>query len=217
MVRISKDIRISYIEKGVFTLHYFTYGEKEVNYLKEKDKVLGAAIDQIGMIQREVTPDPFQALISSIIGQQISTKASITVENRLMDLVGHISPENLSRLSIEEIQSCGMSMRKAGYIHGVIEAAMSGRIDFERLNEQSDEEVIQKLTSLYGVGIWTAEMILIFSLQRDDIVSYGDLAIRRGMMNLYGLDSLNKKEFETYRRIYSPHGSVASLYLWRLS
>lgn len=201
----------------MFTLHYFTYGEKEVNYLKDKDKILGAAIDRLGMIKREVTPDPFQALISSIIGQQISTKASITVENRLMDLVKNISPESMSRLSIEEIQSCGMSMRKAGYIHGVIDAAISGKIDFERLNELPDEEVINKLTSLYGVGVWTAEMILIFSLQRDDIVSYGDLAIRRGMMNLYGLDSLNKKEFEEYRKVYSPHGSVASLYLWKLS
>lgn len=198
-------------------LNYFKYGEKEIAYLKERDRLLGAAIDKIGLIKREVTPDPFEALISSIISQQISTKAAITVENRLLDLVKKISAESMAGLSLEDIQSCGMSMRKAQYIKGVVDAAISKEIDFQSLKDLDDEEVIKKLTSLYGVGVWTAEMILIFSLERRDVVSYGDLAIRRGMMNLYGLDSLSKKDFDKYRKLYSPYGSVASLYLWRLS
>lgn len=198
-------------------LNYFKYGEKEIAYLKERDRLLGAAIDKIGLIKREVTPDPFEALISSIISQQISTKAAITVENRLLDLVKKISAESMAGLSLEDIQSCGMSMRKAQYIKGVVDAAISKEIDFQSLKDLDDEEVIKKLTSLYGVGVWTAEMILIFSLERRDVVSYGDLAIRRGMMNLYGLDSLSKKDFDKYRQLYSPYGSVASLYLWKLS
>jgi len=86
-----------------------------------------------------------------------------------------------------------------------------------QLAHLSDEEVIKQLSLLNGVGIWTAEMLLIFSLQRPDVVSYGDLGIRKGMMKLYGLESLTKKQFESYREHYSPYGSVASLYLWELS
>ena len=80
-----------------------------------------------------------------------------------------------------------------------------------------DAEIIRRLSSLNGVGVWTAEMLLIFSLERPDVVSWGDLAIRRGMMNLYGLDSLTREQFERYRKRYSPYGSVASLYLWALA
>ena len=195
----------------------FEYGQKEIDYLKSKDKKLSAAIDQIGMIQREVTPDPFEALISSVVGQQISTKAAVTVWNRLVELLGSINPETISEADISKIQVCGMSQRKAGYIKGIAEAAISGEVDFNLLHTMSDEEIIKKLSSLHGVGEWTAEMLLIFSLNRPNVVSYKDLAIRRGMMNLYGLKELPKEKFEKYRKRYSPYGSVASLYLWALS
>ena len=195
----------------------FEYGQKEIDYLKSKDKKLSAAIDQIGMIQREVTPDPFEALISSVVGQQISTKAAVTVWNRLVELLGSINPETISEADISKIQVCGMSQRKAGYIKGIAEAAISGEVDFNLLHTMSDEEIIKKLSSLHGVGEWTAEMLLIFSLNRPNVVSYKDLAIRRGMMNLYGLKELPKEKFEKYKKRYSPYGSVASLYLWALS
>lgn len=195
----------------------FKYGKKEIEYLKSKDKKLGTAIDRIGMVEREVTPDPFIALISSIIGQQISNKAAETVWNRLINLVGDISPENILHVSIEAIQSCGMSLRKAGYIRGAAEAAVSGSIDFNNLYMLRDEEIIHKLSSLHGVGIWTAEMLLIFSLCRPDVISYNDLVIRRGIMHLYGLSTLSKKDFQKYRKRYSPYGTVASLYLWRIA
>jgi DNA-3-methyladenine glycosylase II len=198
-------------------MNIFEYGQKEIDYLKSKDKKLGAAIDKIGMIHRKVTPDPFEALISSVVGQQISTKAAVTVWGRMVELLGDINPESISREDISKIQVCGMSQRKAGYIKGIAEAAISGEVDFNKLPSMTDEEIIKKLSSLHGVGEWTAEMLLIFSLNRPDVVSYKDLAIRRGMMNLYGLKELPKEKFEKYRKRYSPQGSVASMYLWALS
>lgn len=198
-------------------MQIFEYGQKEIDYLKRKDKKLGAAIDRIGIINRRITPDPFTALVSSVVGQQISSKAAATVWNRLNTLLGSITPESIAQAELSGIQGCGMSVRKAGYIKGVAEAAISGAVDFHALHSLTDEEIIKKLSSLHGVGVWTAEMLLIFSLCRPDVVSYKDLAICRGMMNLYGLKELPKDKFERYRKRYSPYGSVASLYLWALS
>lgn len=196
---------------------FFKYGQKEIDYLKRKDKKLGAAIEKIGMIEREITPDPFTSLIESIVSQQISGKAAATVCKRLKDLLGVFTPENIASTDIEAIQKCGMSIRKADYIKGIADAAISGVVDFKSLHTLSDEVIIKKLSSLRGIGVWTAEMLLIFSLNRLDVVSYKDLAICRGMMNLYGLKELPKEKFERYRKRYSPYGSVASLYLWALS
>ncbi len=196
---------------------HFKYGQLEIDYLKNRDKKLGEAIDTIGIIKREIKPDPFTALISSIISQQISNKAAKTVWNRLCELLENNTPESIAQLDVSEIRSCGMSERKAGYIKGIAEATITGKVDFNMIHTLTDEEIIVKLTSLRGVGLWTAEMLLIFSLCRPDIVSYNDLAIRRGMMNLYGLKEVPKDTFARYRRRYSPYGSVASLYLWELS
>lgn len=198
-------------------MNYFKYGEKETKYLSEKDPVLGDAIEKIGMIYRKTNPNVFEALISSVIGQQISTKAAITVENRFVELVGEINPVNIDRIDREAIQQCGMSMRKADYIKGIAQAAVSGMIDFDGLHKLSDDEVSKKLISLKGVGEWTVEMLLIHSLERIDVLSYKDLAIRRGIMRLYGLEELSKKDFEVYRQRYTPYGTVASIYLWELS
>ncbi|AGA69681.1 HhH-GPD superfamily base excision DNA repair protein [Desulfitobacterium dichloroeliminans LMG P-21439] len=195
----------------------FPYGLKEIEHLKAQDPVLGQAIDQIGMIEREVTPQLFEALISSVVSQQISKKAAETVWNRLQTLLGEVNAEQIDQTELEAIQGCGMSMRKAGYIKGIAEAAQRGEVDFEKLPTLSDDEIIKLLPALPGVGVWTAEMLLIFSLCRPDVVSFKDLAIRRGMMNCYGLNELTKETFDHYRQKYSPYGSVASLYLWALS
>lgn len=198
-------------------MNYFKYGKKEINYLKEKDKQLGIEIDRIGMIKREVNPDVFSALITSVIGQQISTKAAATVSSRLMERVGDLTPENIEQMEVESIQKCGMSLRKASYIKGIAQAARMKEIDFKNLHQLSDDQVIKELVTLKGVGEWTAEMLLIHSLERPDVLSYKDLGIRRGMMRLYGLEELSKKEFDTYRKEYSPYGTVASIYLWEIS
>lgn len=195
----------------------FKYGQTEITYLKKKDKKLGLAIDRIGMIERRIIPDLFAALINSIVSQQISSKAAATVWNRIQEHFRTISPKALGSASLEEIQQCGLSLRKAGYIKGICEAILQGKLNLAEFYELPDEEVIERLSALKGVGKWTAEMLLIFSLQRPDVVSWGDLGIRRGMIKLYGLKSLSQEQFARYRKRYSPYGSVASLYLWALA
>ena len=195
---------------------YFEYGETELAHLRKRDKKLGAVIDRIGIIRREVNPDLFSSLVESVVGQQISNKAAATVCRRLNELCD-MDARKLYDLPVEEIQACGMSMVKAGYIKNIAEAAVNKAIDFDTLPEKTDDEIIRALTAIKGVGVWTAEMLLIFSLMRPNVVSYGDLAIRRGMMNLYGLKDLPKEKFQRYAKRYTPYGSVASLYLWELS
>ena len=195
---------------------YFEYGEKELSYLRKKDKKLAAAIDRLGMLRRAINTDVFCSLTESIIGQQISNKAAATVCKKLSDL-SNMRPDKLHALSQEEIQACGMTMRKAGYIKGLAKHYVDKTIDFEGLKNKTDDEIIKTLTKLDGIGVWTVEMLLIFSLCRPDVVSFGDLAIRRGMMNLYGHKEIKKEMFLRYAKRYSPFGSVASLYLWELS
>jgi DNA-3-methyladenine glycosylase II len=195
----------------------FKYGQVELDYLKKKDKKLAEAIERIGMIEREVIPNLFAALINSIVGQQISAKAATTVWNRMIDRFGEIVPQKLAEAVVEEIQQCGLSMRKANYIKNISEAVTKGKLNLEELSELADEEVCRRLSALNGIGVWTAEMLMTFSMQRPNIVSWGDLAIRRGMMMLYHHKELDKARFEKYKKRYSPYGTVASLYLWAIS
>ncbi len=195
----------------------FEYGKAELDHLRRKDRRLGRVIDTAGMLTAEMYPDLFTALVSSVVGQQISGKAAATVWNRVVERFGEITPSRLDQASLEEVQSCGMSFRKAEYVKGIAAACANGGLDLEDLKVLSDEEVVKALSSLKGIGPWTAEMMLIFSLGRKDVVSWGDLAIRRGMMSLYGLESLSRPEFDRFRAKYSPYGSVASLYIWELA
>jgi 3-methyladenine DNA glycosylase/8-oxoguanine DNA glycosylase len=195
----------------------FEYDQSSIEYLQKKDKKLGAAIERIGRVERQVIPDLFTALVHSIVGQQISKQAAATVWNRVQEYFGEITPARVAIASSEEIQQLGMSLRKATYIKGVAEAALEGSLDLDRLNSLPDGEIIKRLSSLHGVGVWTAEMMLIFSMQRPDVVSWGDHAIRKGMMNLYGLTELTREQFDKHRKRYSPYGTVASLYLWEIA
>jgi DNA-3-methyladenine glycosylase II len=195
----------------------FRYGKTEIDHLKRKDKKLAAAIDRIGTIECEVIPDLFSALINNIVGQQISSAASATVWGRMKERFGEITPERLDSASLEEVQQCGLSFRKAGYIKDASRAVAEGELDLSKLWALPDVEVIRRLSSLKGVGEWTAEMLLIFSMERPDVVSKGDLAIRRGMMTLYGRKTLDVETFRRYARRYSPFGSTASLYLWEIA
>lgn len=198
-------------------MEIYIYGETEINYLKRKDKKLSIAIDRIGKIEREVTPDLFTALVSSIVSQQISNKAAATVWGRICSLVGEITPKLIVEADINDIQKCGMSIRKASYIKNIGDKVYCGELNIDEFHSLSDDEIIKKLSALHGIGIWTAEMLMIFSMQRPNVVSWGDLAIRRGMCNLYHHKELTKTQFERYKKRYSPYGSVASLYLWALS
>jgi 3-methyladenine DNA glycosylase/8-oxoguanine DNA glycosylase len=198
-------------------LEYLEYGSAELTYLKSRDPKLGAVIDRVGFIKREVTPDLFTALVFSIVGQQISPKAADTVSNRLTGLLGIITPDAIRTVPVEELRACGLSGRKAGYMKGIAELITGGSLDLESFGGLSDGEIINRLSALPGIGVWTAEMMLIFSLRRPDVVSYGDLAIRRGMMRVYELEALSKEQFMKYRQRYTPYGTVASLYLWAAS
>ncbi|MET3290566.1 UNVERIFIED_CONTAM: DNA-3-methyladenine glycosylase II [Brevibacillus sp. OAP136] len=202
---------------GIVPTTYFIYGKKEIDFLTQADPTLGEAMKRLGMVERTVIPDLFTALVHAIVGQLISAKAAQTVWERMQTQLGEITPHNLTEQPAEVIQQCGITMKKALVIKEIAASIVQGTIQLEELCELSDAEVIKKLMSINGVGRWTAEMMLIHSLQRPDVVSWGDIAIRRGMMKLYGLDSLNKDQFESYRRTYSPYGSVASIYLWRIS
>ena len=195
----------------------FRYTQAELDYLRRRDKKLAAAIDRIGMIERGVDRDIFTALINGVVSQQISSAAAATVKARLVRLCGGITPERIRSADVEDIQKCGMSMKKARYIKEIGEIVYSGSLDLTAFYDMPDEEIIKRLSALPGIGAWTAEMLLIFSLQRQDVCSFGDLAIRRGMCKLYGLKTLSKEQFTRYRNRYSPYGSIASLYLWELS
>jgi len=196
----------------------FQYGNTEIEWLSKRDKRLAQAIERIGLIERNTIPDLFAALIQCIIDQQISTAAARTVNARILQVCGgHMSAQALLAAGAENLQRCGTSMRKVQYMLGVAEAVQSGKLDLSAMAAMDDAQVIQTLTDLKGIGIWTAEMLMIFSLGRPDVLSWGDLAIQRGIMRLYNHKALPRDRFERYRRRYSPYGSTASLYLWALS
>lgn len=198
-------------------MDYFKYTQDELEYLKKRDANLKEIIESVGIIERKVNKDPFQSLIGSVISQQISTKAAITVKQRLYSLTDNLNMDSLKVVSVEELKQCGMSYRKAEYIKGIIDSKVEENINYDDLHLLDDEEIIDILTSLKGVGRWTVEMLLIFSLNRKNILSYDDLGIRRGIMKVYNLESISKKDFQLYRDLYSPYGSIASLYLWEVS
>jgi len=198
-------------------LDIFIYGETETTHLKKRDKALGAAIDTIGPIRRKVKPDFFSALVNSIVGQQISAKAQATIWERMINGLDAITPQTVLACTEAELQSYGITFKKASYIRSAAERILDGRLDIYALHSKSDAEVCEELVKIDGVGIWTAEMLMLFSMQRPDILSYGDLAIQRGMRMLYRHRKISRQLFEKYRRRYSPYGSVASLYLWAVA
>ena len=195
----------------------FPYGTQETTYLCRKDPKLGAAIERIGHVSREMDPDLFSSVIHQIIGQQISMAAQRTVWERFLHAVPEVTAENVLRLTQEQLQSLGMTYRKAAYIQEFAHKVHSGEFDLAALDAMEDSEVLTALSSLRGIGPWTAEMLMIFSMGRPDIVSYGDLAILRGMRMLYGRKTLDRKTFERFRKRYSPYGTTASLYLWAIA
>jgi DNA-3-methyladenine glycosylase II len=196
---------------------YFEYGDEETEYLKRKDKRLGEAIDAIGHIEREVDGDLFSSVVRTIVGQQISSAAQKTVWTRLANKLGAVNTETICAASREEIQACGVSFRKADYIKDFAAKVQSGNLDVDELRALPDAEVIAKLSALKGIGVWTAEMLMIFCLQRPNVLSFGDLAIQRGLRMLYHHRKIDRKLFDKYARRYSPCGTVASLYLWAIA
>lgn len=196
---------------------YFCYGERETAYLKSRDKKLASVIDSVGPIRRELDTDLFAAVVRHIVGQQISSKALAAVWGRLADGLGTVDAETVLAAGEERLHAFGMSYRKAAYITDFARKVGAGEFRLAALKKMSDAEAIAALSSLSGIGVWTAEMILLFCLERPDILSFGDLAIQRGLRMVYRHREIPKERFERYRRRFSPYGSVASLYLWAVS
>lgn len=198
-------------------LQYFIYGQKEIDFLSRKDKRLAAAIERIGPIQREVRPDLFDALMHAIVGQQIATRAQQTVWARLVLALGEVTPETIDGAETATLQGVGLSFRKVSYMKAAARKVLLGELDVEALRLMDDASLCATLCALDGVGVWTAEMLMLFSLQRPDVLSFGDLAILRGLRMLHRHRAVSRDRFETYRRRYSPYASVASLYLWAIA
>ncbi len=197
-------------------MEYFKYSNKEINHLKSKCDKLAQVIDRLGYLEREIIPDPFVALVSSVASQQISGRAAESIWRKFVGLIGKVTPGNILSKRYEEIRGCGFSSRKTEYIIGIADAAKRGVIDFGNLSSFDDEQVKEMLVKIKGVGEWTAEMILLFSLRRPNILSYGDSAIVKGLSKLHGREKITKEDFEYYKELYSPYCSVASLYIWEL-
>ena len=196
---------------------YFNYGETETAYLSRADSRMRTVIERVGHINRPVDTDLFSSVIHHIIGQQISTKAQATIWQRMQERLGIVDPAHILEAGIPELQALGMTFRKAEYITDFAEWVRSGAFDPEAIRHSSDAEAIAALSALKGIGVWTAEMILLFCMQRPDIFSYDDLAIQRGLRMVYRHRHIDRKLFEKYRRRFSPYCSVASLYLWAVA
>lgn len=196
---------------------FFNYGTNEISYLKQKDIRLAEVIDKIGKIERPVDTDLFSSVIHHIIGQQISTKAQATIWQRINDALGIVNADTVLRAGKERLQSFGITYRKTDYIIEFAQKILNNSFDLYGIWNKSDEDAIRQLCELKGIGVWTAEMILLFCMQRPNIFSFGDLALLRGIRMVYHHRKIERPLFEKYRRRFSPYGSVASLYFWAVA
>ena len=192
---------------------------EELASLDPRIAALIAAVDHELIVRRrsERSKDRFEALARIIVGQQVSTAAARTVWKRVCDeFGGSVAPIDLVAADAEQrLRSCGLSGRKASYMIGIAAAIESGALRPDELDELSDEEVIEALVALKGIGQWSAEMFLIFDLGRPDVFSGGDLGLRRGVQIAYDLEEPpTPEEAVAIAERWSPHRSLASLYLW---
>ena len=193
------------------------YGQKEMAYLSAKDPVMEQLIRHYGHRERGIEKPAFASLVQHIVGQMLSNKVAAVLNDRLYDMVGDFTPENIFSRTTAEIKSVGLSQRKAEYIMALAKGTADGTYQFDKLSSMTDAEVVQDLKKIPGVGQWTAEMIAEFTLGRLNIFSYGDAALRNGMMKAHGFKTLSKLRFERYYRKYSPYCSVASLYYYTVN
>jgi DNA-3-methyladenine glycosylase II len=192
-------------------------------YLRGQDPVLRRLIDAGGPIdpatdRRGSRPDGYEAIARAIVGQQLSTKAAASIWGKLVDAFGGRMPEPAELLAADDdvLRGAGLSRAKVGFLRDLATRIAEGKLDLKRLPELSDEDVIAQLIEIHGVGRWTAEMFLIFHLGRPDVVSTGDLGIRRAVQTEYGLGELPAPaELERIAEPWRPHRTLACLYLWR--
>jgi DNA-3-methyladenine glycosylase II len=194
--------------------------------LAASDPTMAALIERLGKIdlatrlrrRKEERPnDAYGALLRAIVGQQLSTKAARTIYLRVLDLFGGRppSPEQLLEADEEALRGAGLSGRKVEYIRDLATHVIEGELELERLDQLPDEEVIEEIVAVRGLGVWTAEMFLMFHLERPDVLSCGDLGIRKAVQIEYGLDEMPAPaKLLEIGEPWRPHRSLASLYLW---
>ncbi|HZT98259.1 MAG TPA: DNA-3-methyladenine glycosylase [Ktedonobacteraceae bacterium] len=188
-----------------------------ITHLSSIDPVMDSAIAQVGPCTLAPNPDIFEALVDAIISQQISVKAAdaIVARVRAATVNGVITPEALVPFDFDALRALGLSTPKARYIHNLVQQVTSGQLDLTRLAELDDETVIEQLVTLKGIGRWTAEMILIFSLGRTDVLPVDDLGVLEGIREAYGLPVRpTRKEVLERGEIWRPYRTFATWYMW---
>lgn len=191
--------------------------KKAVDHLTKSDAILAAIIASVGPCKMTYREPSFEMLARAIVFQQLSTKAANTIYGRLEEAAGgKLTPESIQNLTVGEMRRAGLSRQKLGYIRDLAEHALNGKVDFTRLPGMSDEEVIEALTDIKGIGVWTAHMFLMFSLRRPNILPVGDLGVRMAIQKAYKKRKMpTPKQIEQIAKGWHPYCSYAAWYLWR--
>jgi DNA-3-methyladenine glycosylase II len=197
--------------------------ERGTRHLRRKDPVMRDLIKRVGKLDLEARrrgrpADAYGALLRSIVGQQLSTKAARSIYTRVAALYGDRTPdpEELLATDPEELRGAGLSRAKVAYMRSLAEHVLSGRLELDRLDELPDEDVSAELTAVKGIGQWSADMFLIFHLNRPDVLPVGDLGVRNAARAVYDLKEMpTAAELEELGEPWRPHRSLAALYLWR--
>lgn len=189
-----------------------------LEHLRKRDRRMRKVIDRVGPFRLKRDRRHFAMLARSIISQQISTVVARVIWGRLEQLAGPegITAEALGRLTPEKLRTIGVSGQKSRYLLDLTAKVNSGRINFPTLNRRPDPEIIESLTEVIGIGVWTAQMYLIFSLGRPDVFPWNDLGVRTQLQRIYDLPELpGKEQSHAIAAPWSPYASVASWYCWR--
>lgn len=190
---------------------------KAVTHLKKCDPVLRAIIERVGPCRMQFRLPEFTSLARAIVYQQLNGKAAVSIFNRFAALAGDpLTPEGILKLSDAQLRSVGLSKQKSAYLKDLAAKTAAGLLDFSRIHELTDEEVIQHLTQVKGVGVWTAHMFLMFSLRRPNVLPTGDYGVQVAIRKHYRKRKLPKpKDMEKIARAWEPYRSVACWYMWR--
>ena len=190
---------------------------KAVIHLKKSDPVLRSIIERVGPCRMEFGPAEFSSLAEAIVYQQLNGKAAVTIFKRFAALAGEpITPEGILKLSDEQLRAVGLSKQKSAYLKDLAAKTAAGLLDFSKLPDLSDEQVIQHLTQVKGIGVWTAHMFLIFSLRRPNVLPTGDYGVQMAVKKHYRKRKLPKPlEMEKIARAWEPYRSIACWYMWR--
>ena len=190
---------------------------KALNHLRKCDPVLRAIIERVGPYRMEYSPAEFSSLAEAIVYQQLNGSAAANIWKRFSALAGDpLTPQGILKLTDQQLRSVGLSKQKSSYLKDLAAKTASGLLDFAKLPELSDEEVIKHLTQVKGIGVWTAHMFLIFSLRRPNVLPTGDYGLQMAFKKHYKKRKLPKpKDMERIARAWEPYRSVACWYMWR--